>query len=161
MEQEVEVKESNLLSVRVDGEGRYWWNLKAAKAGNLPMLLPPDPDRPDTIPYRLWTDTLRNMLVNENRNNSKLNTLILIHRDASYADMVNILDEIDLIERSWNKWKADDLGKKVDELTKDEKFSYRYAMGDWSSRDDKLIDAAVAEIGVAEAAVTETAEGGQ
>ena len=145
MEQEVEVKESNLLSIRVDGEGRYWWNLKTPTPENLPILLPPNPDRPDTVPYALWTDTLRSMLVQQNRQNNKLNTLILIHRDASYSDMVNILDEIDLIERSWNKYQANQLGKKVDELMKDEKFSYRYAMGEWSSRDDKIMDAAVAQ----------------
>ncbi len=57
--------------------------------------------------------------------------------------MVNILDEIDLIERSWNKYTAEELGKKVEDLTKEEKFSYRYAIGDWEARDTKVIDAAV------------------
>jgi len=56
--------------------------------------------------------------------------------------MVNILDEIDLIERSWNKFTAERLGVKIDEIPKEEKFSYRYAIAEWEERDDKIIDAA-------------------
>ncbi len=136
---EVEVKESNLLTIRVDDQGRFWWNLKTPSPDNLPMLLP-SADRPsDSVEYVLSADTLRGLLLEQNRKNPKLNTLILIHKDASYADMVDILDEIDLIERSWNTFQAHELGKKVDELTKEEKFSYRYAIGDWEPRDDKVI----------------------
>ena len=143
--EDVEVKESNLLTIRVDDEGRFWWNKKTPTPDNLPMLLPTDLNKPDSVVYKLNPDTLRNLLVNLNRENNKLNTLVLIHKDASYKDMVNILDEIDMIERSWNKFTADELGKKVDELTKEEKFSYRYAMGDWEDRDDKIIAAAVTQ----------------
>jgi len=142
-EEEVEVKESNLLTVRVDGEGRFWWNLKTPTPDNLPVLLPGDPMGSGEAAYTFWPDTLRGLLLERNRDNSRLNTLILIHREATYADMVNILDEIDLIERSWNEFTADNLQKKVDELTKDEKFSYRYAIGEWTSRDDKIQDAAI------------------
>lgn len=144
-EQDIEVKESNLLTIRVDGEGRFWWNLKTPTPENLPQLLPPDPNRPDTIPYRLWTDTLRGLLVAENRANPKLNTLVLINKKASYADMVNILDEIDLIERAWQQAQAKALNKKVEDLSKDEKFSYRYAIGDWTDPDDRIQEAAVAQ----------------
>jgi biopolymer transport protein ExbD len=140
--EDVEVKESNLLSIRVDEDGRYWWNLRTPTPENLPVLIPSDSDKPDTVLYKLNPDTLRGLLVEQNRDNAKLNTLILIDRSASYADMVNILDEIDLIERSWNYSIAESLDKKVDELTKDEKFSYRYAIGDWVDRDTKIIEAA-------------------
>ena len=145
-QEDVEVKESNLLTLRVDGEGRFWWNLKTPTPENLPIYLPGDPRKPDTVAYKLNPDTLQSLLIAQNRENNKLNTLILIHRDASYKDMVNILDEIDLIERSWNQFTADKLGKKVEELTKDEgKFSYRYAIGDWEDRDNKIMEAAVAK----------------
>jgi biopolymer transport protein ExbD len=136
---EVEVKESNLLTIRVDEESRFWWNLKTPTPENLPLLLPSDPNKPDTVAYQLDPDTLRGLLLEQNRKNPKLNTLILIHRDASYADMVNALDEIDLIERSWNAFKAKELGVKIDELSKEDKFSYRYAIGDWERKDDKII----------------------
>ena len=79
--------------------------------------------------------------MNSNQENPKLSTLILINPKATYADMVNILDEIDVIERAWNEARAKELGKEVDELTRDEKFSYRYAVGEWEGSDDKLIKA--------------------
>lgn len=141
--EQVDIKESNLLTIRVDGDGRFWWNLKTPSPDNLPLLLPSAVDTPDTVVYKLNSDTLQSLLVTQNRDNSKLNTLILINDDASYKDMVNILDEIDLIERSWNKFTAEKLGKKVKDLTKDDgKFSYRYAIGDWEEKDNRIIAAA-------------------
>lgn len=140
---DVEVKESNLLTIRVDGESRYWWNLKTPTPENLPLLLPSSPNKPDTVAYVIDTDTLRSMLLEQNRANSKLNTLILIHRNARYSDMVNILDEIDIIERSWNEFTAREKGVKVDQLSKEDKFSYRYAIGDWEERDDKIMLSAI------------------
>ncbi len=139
----VDIKESNLLTIRVDSDGRFWWNLKTPSPDNLPLLLPSAVDTPDTVVYKLNSDTLQSLLVTQNRKNSKLSTLILINDDATYKDMVNILDEIDLIERSWNKYIAEKLGKKVKELTKaDGKFSYRYAIGDWEEKDNRIIAAA-------------------
>lgn len=144
----LEVKESNLITIRVSDDGFFWWNMKTPTPDNLPQLLPPDPNRPDSVDYLLYSDTLRGLLKEQNQKNSRLNTLVLIHRDASYADMVNILDEIDLLERSWNQYTADKLNKKVKDLTKEEKFSYRYAIGDWNPRDDKIIDAARAVVSI-------------
>ena len=140
----VEVPESNLLTIHVDSESRYWWHLKRVSPENMPKLLPPNPNRPDTVAYTLWPDTLRGLLVERNRENPKLNTLVLIHDDATYADLVNILDEIDFIERNWNLAKAQQLGVEVKDLPKDEKFSYRYAVGDWESRDDKVMSECIA-----------------
>jgi len=145
---EIEVKESNLITIRVCDQGMYWWNLKTPTPENLPLLLPSDPNRPDTVDYLLFSDTLQGLLKEQNQNNSRLNTLVLINRDANYSDMVNILDEIDLIERSWNQYTADKLNKKVKDLTKEEKFSYRYAIGEWNPRDDKIIDAARAAVSI-------------
>lgn len=140
---EILIKESNLLTVRVDDEGRFWWNMKAATPENLPQALPTHPETPDSVVYQFNADTLRGLLLARNRENSLLSTLVLIHRDANYKDMVNILDEIDVIERSWNKYILDSLGlDKISELTKEQKFSYRYAIGDWAPRDDKIIAAA-------------------
>lgn len=142
---EIEVKESNLLTVRVDPEGRYWWHLKAATPTNLPILLPSDPTAADSLGYVFWPDTLRKVLMNENRANNKLSTLILISPKGKYEDMVNILDEIDLIERSWNAYTMNQLGvKNLEDIPKEQKFSYRYALGEWEDRDDKILDAAIA-----------------
>jgi biopolymer transport protein ExbD len=139
--EEIEVRETNLLTIRVDDAGRFWWNLKTPTPENLPLLLPPM-NANDTV-YTLSSDTLVGLLRERNTENSKLNTLILIHRDANYDDFVNILDDIDRLERSWNAYTAERLGKKVEDLTKEEKFSYRYAVGKWESRDDKIIASAL------------------
>ncbi|MEW6412253.1 MAG: biopolymer transporter ExbD [Candidatus Zixiibacteriota bacterium] len=145
-EEDIEVAESNLLSIRVDADGRFWWNLKTPTPDNLPILLPSAPlSADDTVKYRLDSDTLRSLLMAQNLENPKLNTLILIHRDGSYGDMVDILDEIDFLERGWNRNIADRLGVKIEEIPKDEKFSYRYAIGKWEDRDNKVIEAAVVQ----------------
>ncbi|MEA3296610.1 MAG: biopolymer transporter ExbD, partial [candidate division Zixibacteria bacterium] len=83
--EELEIAETNLLTVRVDEEGKYWWNLKRVSPDNLPQFLPSSSDITDSVLYQFDADTLQNLLVNLNRENSKLNTLILIHRDASYV----------------------------------------------------------------------------
>lgn len=143
-EKTIDVKESNLLTIRVDSEGRFWWNMKTPTPDNLPLLLPSAPIGPtDTVSYKFNPDTLQGLLVAQNRKNDKLNTLILINRKAKYNDMVQILDEIDQIERSWNAYTAKEMGIKVDKIPPDKKFSYRYAIGDWEDRDTKIIDAAV------------------
>ena len=141
-EQQVEVKESNLLTIRIDDQSRFWWNIKRATPENLPQLIPTDPNKPDSVAYKVDSDSLLHLLVDENKKNSKLNTLILINRKAKYSDMVDMLDGIDMIERSWNAYTAKKLGVKVDKIPSDQKFSYRYAIGNWETRDDKIIEAA-------------------
>lgn len=143
---EVEVAESNLLTIRIDGLDRFFWNI-GNPAKNLPQLIPPAKSASDTSGYVVDADSLRNLLVSLNRENPKLSTLILIRKDARYNSMVDILDEIDILERSWNAAKAKELNKKVDDLTPDERFSYRYAMGNWEDSDDKIIEAASAAVG--------------
>jgi biopolymer transport protein ExbD len=136
---EVILKESDLLTIRVDSLSRYWWHTKRAGEANPPRLIPSDPNKPDSVAYKLNSDSLRTLLLNLNRENPALNTLILISRSAHYKDMVNILDEIDYLERGWNAGLARAKGKKVSELTdEDGKFSYRYAVGQWEERDDRI-----------------------
>ena len=142
--EDVDVRESDLLTIHVDGDSRYWWHTKRASQENLPKLLPSDPNAPDSLGYVFYPDTLRSLLLTQNMANARLNTLVLIHRDAAYADMINILDEIDYLERGWNQGLADSLGKKVKDLTKEDgKFSYRYAIGEWEPRDDNIMEYAV------------------
>jgi biopolymer transport protein ExbD len=143
--EEIEVAESKLLTIRVDGENRFFWNV-GDPAKILPQLLPSITPPGDTAGYKVDSDSMRIVLKNLNYDIPKLNTLVLIRKDARYSAMVDILDEIDILERSWNAATAEKLGKKVNELTKDEKFSYRYAMGEWEDRDDRIIAAAIAAL---------------
>ncbi len=138
------IKESNLLTLRVDSLSRYWWHKGIAKESNPPLLIPTLTAKPDSVAYKLNADSLRAVLFNLNKENPKLSTLILISRKARYEDMVNILDEIDYLERGWNAGLAKQLNKKVTDLTEaDGKFSYRYAVGQWEEKDDRLMDLAV------------------
>jgi len=140
--EEVAVKESRLLTIRIDGENRFFWNI-GDPAKNIPQLLPSSRLPGDTLGYKVDTDSLRSLLRTLNYDIPKLNTLIMIREDAKYEAWVDILDEIDLLERSWNAAKAKELEIKVEDLDKPEykenKFSYRYAMGEWEDRDDRIV----------------------
>ncbi len=137
------IEVSKLLTIRVDQQGRYWWNLGQPSLSNLPQILPPIATQADPQSYNLNSDALRSLLLEQNRKYSNLNTLILIHRDAPFEAMVNILDEIDVIERAWNNFRAEQAGKDPTELDPEERFSYRYALDEWSGADDRLIVDAV------------------
>lgn len=129
---ELKIKESNVLTLHVDEKDRYYWNV----ARDLP------------VPFRV--DSLRTLLVDQNKANAKLNTLIVMHPKARYRSMVDILDEIDLIERSFNAVTAKDMGVTLQEFNdpghkraeefKERKFSYRYAMSPWEDRDTRIIE---------------------
>lgn len=138
------IRGSNVLTLHVDSESRYWWHIGVVNDTNKPRLLPSDPNQPDSLGYVFCPDTLRSLLIARNKANPKLHTLVLIHKDADYRDMINILDEIDYLERGWNAALAEKLCKEVIELTpEDGKFSYRYAIGDWEPKDDNIMDFAL------------------
>ncbi|MFH2035748.1 MAG: biopolymer transporter ExbD [Candidatus Zixiibacteriota bacterium] len=145
--EDVDVAECKLLTIRVDGENRFFWNI-CNPADSLPRLIPDASNPDDTTGYKVDADSLRNILVNLNREIPKLSTLILINDKAKYNAMVDVLDEIDLLERSWNAAIAEENGIKVEDLNKEEyrskKFSYRYAMGKWEDRDDRIVETALA-----------------
>ncbi len=136
---QIEIKESNVLTIHIDSVGRYWWNIGQTKSDNMPALVPTALPKPDSVAYLYNSDSVQHLLTGLNRENAKLNTLILINPKAKYSDMVNILDEIDLIERSWNSYTAKQKGIKIEDLSKEDKFSYRYALGNWEDRDDKIM----------------------
>ncbi len=132
-DEEIPMAADNLLIIRVDDQGQYWWSKGEVSEANVPQLLPA------TTAGSVPGDTLRALLVAQARENPKLATLLLIHPDADYTQMVDILDEIDLIERSWNAYSARRLGIEMRNLPRDQRFSFRYAIGDWEATDDKII----------------------
>ncbi len=135
----LKIKESNLLTIHIDGENNFYWNMGR------------------DLPQPMEEDSLRTLLADRNRENPKLNTLLVIHKDARYSSMVNILDEIDVIERSFNNAIARDLGVSLKEFMdprhdraaefKDKKFSYRYAMAPWEDRDSRMIEKVLSVMG--------------
>ncbi len=138
-EDQLKIKESNVLTVHIDEESNFYWNIGRE------------------LPVPMKTDSLRTLLVDQNKENAKLNTLIIIHKDARYKTMVDILDEIDLIERSFNAVTAEEMGVTPREFKdpshdryaefRAKKFSYRYAMSPWEDRDSRIIDKVLSQQG--------------
>jgi len=139
-DQPVDIAAKNVLTIHVDSHGRFWWHTGQIGTDNMPALIPSAKDKPDSVLYAYNQDSVQSLLTNLNRENPRLNTLILIHKDAKYMDMVNMLDEIDVIERAWNEYTRKQMNlAKIDDIPKEQKFSYRYAVGDWDDRDDKIM----------------------
>ncbi len=108
---EIDTKESHVLIVRVDEEGRYWKNIGRK------------------IPEQIDLDTLRQILIEENQKEEKLATIVTIHGDAKYHALVDILDEIDIVERTFKQANAE--------------FSYRFTMKPWDAVDDRAVSMAL------------------
>jgi biopolymer transport protein ExbD len=138
-EEQVKIKDKNVLTIHIDEEDRYYWNIGR------------------DLPTPMGADSLRTLLVDQNKENAKLNTLIIIHQDARYKTMVDILDEIDLIERSFNANVAEELEVTLKEFNdpnheryaefKARKFSYRYAMAPWEDRDSRMVEKVLTQLG--------------
>ena len=75
----VEVAESNLLTIRIDKSFQIYWN-----SGS------------DVNVQKVAFNDLRKFLTEKSRSNPKLITLIKVDREATYANMVDVLDELNL-----------------------------------------------------------------
>ena len=78
----IEIAESNLLTVRVNEQQQIFWN-KGIEA-----------------PVKIEFKDFRKFLIDQNRANPKLVTLIKFDRKAKYDFMVTIMDELNLAEVS-------------------------------------------------------------
>ena len=74
----VEVAASNLMTLRVTPAGEIYWNIGT--------------DLPKKVE---WKD-FRTLIVNSNKANQRLITLIKVDRKAKYQDMINIVDELNV-----------------------------------------------------------------
>ena len=73
----VEIAESNLLTLRIDGDGIIFWSMGIES------------------PQRLEFSGLRNLLLEKNAN-PKLVTVVKVDREGTYDMMVNMIDELAL-----------------------------------------------------------------
>lgn len=131
-EDQVKIPMSNVLTLLVDDKNQFYYFIG------------------DDLPAPFKTDSLRSLLVAKNKENAKLNTLIIINKDAKYHTFVDILDEIDLIERSFNNTIAKEMGVTLKEFTdptdkryaefQEKKFSYRYATLPWEDKYNRMIE---------------------
>ena len=74
----VEIPESNLLTLLVKEDGSIYWNIGK--------------DKPQKIAFK----ELRTTLVQKSQQNPKLITLLKIDRKGKYSMMVNMMDELNL-----------------------------------------------------------------
>ena len=77
-EVEVEVAESNLLTLRVVADGNIYWNMGI--------------EPPQAVAFK----DLRKLLETFNEANPKLVTLIKVDRKSKYFNMVDVMDELQL-----------------------------------------------------------------
>lgn len=77
-EVKVEIAESNLLTLRVDENGKIYWAIGIQ------------------APERVEFANLRNFLREKSAGNPKLVTLVKVDRKGKYETMVNIMDELNL-----------------------------------------------------------------
>jgi biopolymer transport protein ExbD len=101
----VPIAESRLLTLRIDAENKLWWNMAR--------------ETPQPISY----DSLRGLLLNQNIKQPKLVTLVTIDKDAKYFRMVDVIDEIQIVERQLKE--------------KDPNFSYRFSLSPFSEFDKR------------------------
>lgn len=103
----VPVAESRLLTLRIDGEGNLYWNMAR--------------ETPQPIPF----DSLRNLLLRKNKEQPKLVTLVKIQKEAKYFRMVDVIDEIQIVERLIKETNPN--------------FSYRFSLSPFSEYDKRVM----------------------
>ena len=74
----VEVAESNLLTLRVGQDGAIYWSIGTE------------------VPKKVEFKELRSKLVDQNKSNPKLITLVKVDRESTYNTMVDVMDELNL-----------------------------------------------------------------
>jgi biopolymer transport protein ExbD len=126
-----DIRVHSVLTIHVDQQNRFYWSM------NL------------DLPIQLKPDSLRTLLISQNRANPLLNTRIIIHEKARFHTMVDILDAIEMTEHMLNTAIAEHLGVTLMDLNdpansrydefKEKRFSYRYAMSSWQDRDSRMI----------------------
>jgi hypothetical protein len=127
----VTVKESNLLSVRVDKYGDFYYSIgNELKTGR---------NIYKEAPWKIPPDSVRDLFIRYNWDRPRLNTLLLIHPEAKYSRMVDLLDETEVVEallRNNQEFTKNYLAANPEEKS----FSFRYALDHWGARDDKLME---------------------
>ncbi len=77
-ETKVEVAESNLMTLNIMEDGAIWWSMGTE------------------APTKTTFGELRKLLLERNRSNPKLITLVKVDRDGKYIQMVDVMDELNL-----------------------------------------------------------------
>jgi biopolymer transport protein ExbD len=123
----IKVKKSNLLNVWVEKSGDFYYQIGSELRTKSDM----------SIPWKIPADSLRDLFTKYNWDRPKLSTLFIIHPEAKYSKMVDLLDETEVVEallRNNQEYVKAYIAQNPEEKT----FSFRYALRKWEDRDDKL-----------------------
>ena len=99
----VPVAESRLLTLRIDADENLWWNMAR--------------ETPQPVAF----DSLRELLLEWNAKKPKLVTLVKIDKEARYFKMVDVIDEIQIVEKQIKENRPN--------------FSYRFSLSPFSEFD--------------------------
>jgi biopolymer transport protein ExbD len=103
----VPIAESKLLTLRLDGGENLFWNMARE------------------TPQPLEFDSLRALLLRKNEEQPKLVTLVKIDKGARFVKMVDVIDEIQIVERHFKET--------------DPNFSYRFSLTPFSEYDKRVM----------------------
>lgn len=104
----VPIAESKLLTIIVDEDENLYWNMARE------------------TPQPLEFDSLRALLLRQNEEQPKLVTVVVISKDAHFTKMVDVIDEIQIVERHFKETNP--------------KFSYRFSLRPFSEYEKRIID---------------------
>ena len=123
------VKRMNLLNLYVDKEGDFYYDIGREL----------NTDEDIKVPWPIPGDSLRDLFSTYAQSRFALNTLLIVHPDAEWQHMVNLLDEIEVVESGLRR--NEDFMQAYKAARPDEdKYSFRYAIDHWTARHDKKMD---------------------
>lgn len=129
IEETLKVKESNLLRIYVDKYNDYYYKIGTE------LVTQQDIKTPWPVP----ADSIRELFIRYSWDRHKLNTLLLIHPEAKYSRMVDLLDEVEVAEAILRRNEEFVTAYKAANPD-EERFSFRYSIGKWTDRDSKVFD---------------------
>ncbi len=129
VEDRIKVKESNLLRIYVDKYDDYYYKIGAERVTGQDIK----------TPWPIPADSVRELFIRYNWERPKLNTLLLIHPEAKYSRMVDLLDEVEVAEALLRRNEEFMTAYKAAN-PEEERFSFRYSIDHWSDRDTKVFE---------------------
>ncbi len=132
-EERVKVKESNLMRLYVDKNNDFYYQIGGERQSGQDIK----------VPWAIPADSVRSLLYTYAKERYFLNTLVLIHPDAVYSRMVDVLDEIEVVEDALRRdetfmqaYLAEMKAKEPDI----QRYSFRYSIDHWGERQNKMFD---------------------
>ncbi len=174
----VPTRPGELLTIRVDSEGRYWWLQGRVSMENLPSLIRNVSTENDSAAYFPNYDSLRTIISDHAASHRAAYLLIVVHPESHYMHFGNLyallvgLYEDDAEEFAWadREWEAimdslrnvytrhqsqqeerTRLVQRRNELRQLSRFRLKNCVTRWEERDDRIMKATWEQTGVASA----------